>query len=188
MLTLQEHFFECASCEAELNSLRQLKRLLRSLHPPQTRRDFPEAIAAQLTQAESPFAFWKSLLPLPHPPQRGRRLVTALALSGLTIFAVAAPFAPATQNQDFSSWTSLHQVEVPPTQSGDMLLSVMPPADVRLANFLTLPDTDEARRERTFAGQYAQPAQPDSVAAPLTDDAVRGYVQGDIAFAGYRTR
>ena len=187
MLALQQHFAECAPCEAELRSLRELKRLLRALHQPQPRRNFPEAMTTRLAEADSPFYLWKTLFLLPARPQRGRRLATALALFCLTIFAVAAPFAPPSQDEASASWTFLRPAAAP-AQTGDVLPTAMPDADVRPASFLTLTDTEEAQRERAFAGQYAQSAQPDPMAAPLADDAVRGYVQGDIAFAGYRTR
>lgn len=206
MLALQQHFSVCPSCEAEMRSIRHLKRLLRSLHEPRLQTGLPDAIHARLAQADAPVAFWTVLFPLAAStesadrPQRGRRLVNALALSCLAVLTLSAPFAPASQDGVLTaSMLGLPRaLPVPasaanlPAQPGPLLLTAMLPADVRPSEFFILTDTDNARRERAFAGQYAQPFSLDILAAPLnsgsSDDAVRGYVQGDVAFAGYRTR
>ncbi len=188
MLALQQHCAACASCEAEMRSLRQLKSLLRGLHEPRSRADLPEAIANRLTEADAPLSLGMVFLPttsLLTRPQRGRRLVTAMALSCLAVLAVAAPFAP---DGAIASAMLFRPHADLPAQPAMLQLTAMPAADVRPSELLILTDTDESRRERMFAAPYAQPPQLDSMAAPLADEAVPAYVQGDVAFAGYRTR
>ena len=193
MLDMQNHFSQCASCEAEAQSLSQLKSLLRGLHSQQPARGFPEAILARASEAQtSTFPWQEALLPLSRP-QRGRRLTTALAFSCLTVFAIAAPFAPAARNASESAGM-LGAAHFP---TGFSLLSSSPvftlppeadlrPADLRPAGYQSLTESDEVRREKVFAARYLPSS--DSGATPLADDAVRGYVQGDAAFAGYRVR
>ena len=96
MLALQEHFSVCDSCEAELRSIRQVKLLLRSLHQPRPHTDLTGQISVRLTQAEQPL--WRVLVLTAPRPQRGRRLVTALALSCLTVLSFAASLAPASRD------------------------------------------------------------------------------------------
>ena len=188
MLDLQSHFSECASCEAEVRSLSQLKSLLRGLHSQQPARGFPETILARATAAEvSVFPWQEALLPLSRP-QRGRRLTTALAFSCLTVFAIAAPFAPAARNASESA--GMLEAAHFPTNfsllSSAALLTLSPGADLRPAGYQSLTESDEVRSEKVYAARYLPPADP--AATPLADDAVRGYVQGDAAFAGYRVR
>lgn len=195
MLALQRHFSECASCEAERQSIQQVKRLLRCLHQPQPRADFPQAVAAHARQNGTWQTLWADLcrewFPLPARPQRGRRLATSLALSCLTVLTAAAPFAPASQDRALSASGFLLPGALrgggadAPAQPGLTAFTALPPADVRPDGLLVLTDSDEARRERVFAAQYAQPALS---AAPGGDDAVPSYVQGDVALADYRTR
>ena len=105
MLALQDHFGGCASCEREMQSIRQVKALLRGLREPGPPRGFSSAVASRLEQAEAPP--WKALcLPLLILPsftlpsftlpklQRGRRLAGALVLSCITVVSFALPFAP----------------------------------------------------------------------------------------------
>ena len=198
MLSLRQHFSECPSCEAEHRSISQVKRLLRSLHQPQPPAQFPQAIAVQVEHRGSLIAHWiefgadvcRHWLLSPTRPQRGRRLATSLALSCLTVLAVAAPFAPASKEQTLNAsglFLPVGMTAEAPAQPGMLALTAVFP-DARLAETMTLADTDEARRERLFAAQYAQPAPPALAAAPGGDDAVNSYVQGDVALAGYRTR
>jgi len=102
MLALQDHFRGCVSCEREMQSIRQVKALLRGLREPGPPRDFSHVVALRLEQAET--QSWRVLrrpgldLPKPHltvpRPQRGRRLAGALVLSCFTVVSFALPFAP----------------------------------------------------------------------------------------------
>ena len=102
MLALQDHFRGCGSCEREMQSIRQVKTLLRGLREPGPPRDFPHAVALRLKQTEA--QNWRLLslpgldLPKTHfaapRPQRGRRLAGALVLSCFTVVSFALPFAP----------------------------------------------------------------------------------------------
>jgi anti-sigma factor RsiW len=102
MLALQDHFAFCVSCEREMQSIRQVKALLRGLREPRAPRDLSAAITLRLEQAETGTQGWHLLslpaLPLPSlqvpKPHRGRRLASALALSCLTVVSFALPFAP----------------------------------------------------------------------------------------------
>ena len=188
MLDLQTHFSACASCEAEARSLRHLKSLLRGLHSQQPVRSLPDAILARASAVEAnTFPWSEALLPLSRP-QRGRRLTTALAFSCLTVFAIAAPFAPAARDVTASAGMlgSGHFPTGFSLFSSSPTLSLTPEADLRPAGYQSLTESDEARREKVFAARYLPPSDP--AATPLADDAVRGYVQGDAAFAGYRVR
>lgn len=186
MLALQQHFSVCASCDTEMHSLREVKRLLRALHETRPRTDMSDAIARRLADAEAPTALWPILFPEAPRPQRGRRLLTSLALSCFTVLVFAGPFAPASQNEALSSASFVvpqrYALRTPLSIEGGMLTG-MPGANMRPSEFLTLTDTEEPRRERLFVAQQA-----DLAGAPLGDEAVRGYVQGDVALAGYRTR
>jgi hypothetical protein len=188
MLDLQSHFSECVSCEAEARSLRQLKSLLRGLHSQQPARNLPETIIARASAAETNTLLWsEALLPLSRP-QRGRRLTTALAFSCLTVFAFAAPFAPAARDVTVTAGIlgSGHFPTGFSLFSSSAVLNLPPEADLRPASYQSLTESDEARSEKVFAARYLPTADP--AAASLADDAVRGYVQGDAAFAGYRVR
>lgn len=102
MLALQDHFGGCASCEREMQSIRQVKALLRGLRGPGPPRDFSHAVALRLKQTEAQNRRLLCLpsLDLPRPrltvprPQRGRRLAGALVLSCFTVVSFALPFAP----------------------------------------------------------------------------------------------
>ena len=103
MLVLQDHFGGCASCEREMQSIRQVKALLRGLREPGPPRDFSHAVALRLAQAD---ARTRRVLYLPSLtlPQRGRRLAGALVLSCFSVVSFALPFAPeARQAARFSS-------------------------------------------------------------------------------------
>ena len=95
MLALQDHFAGCVSCEREMQSVRQVKALLRGLRESRPPQDFSLAVARRLEQADAPK--WRLLCLPPSSlvrPQRGRRLASALFLSCLTVVSFALPFAP----------------------------------------------------------------------------------------------
>ncbi len=111
MLTLQDHFRICTSCEREMQSIRQVKALLRGLREPGPPQGFSNSVARRLKQTETqPWHFLcrasldrqKTPLRLPRP-QRGRRLASALVLSCVSLVSFALPFAPEAQNAARSS-------------------------------------------------------------------------------------
>jgi anti-sigma factor RsiW len=111
MLALQDHFAFCTSCEREMQSIRQVKALLRGLREPRAPRDLSAAITLRLEQSEAGAQSWHLLrlsalgvppLSLPNP-HRGRRLASALALSCLTVVSFALPFAPEARDAARSS-------------------------------------------------------------------------------------
>lgn len=182
MLALQQHFSECASCEAERHSIRQVKMLLRGLHPARPRPDLTGMIAVRLSDAEQ--ARWR-VVSLPAPrPQRARRLAAALALSCLTVLSFAAAcFAPASHDGALTaSGFLLPSGPAPMTETGLAPLAVSRP------DFLLLTDADALRRERFPLGQYEAPAQAELRLSPLSYEAAPIYTQGQATFADYRTR
>ncbi len=100
MLALQDHFAGCASCEREMQSICQVKALLRGLREPRPPRNFPAVVTQRLEQTDA--HRWRALClpsgarsPWAAPkPQRGRRLAGALVLSCVTVVSFALPFAP----------------------------------------------------------------------------------------------
>lgn len=193
MLSLQEHFSVCKSCEAERRSIHQVKMLLRALHDPRPRPDFSGAISMRLAEAEQPL--WRILSlnaasSWPPPPQRGRRLVTALALSCLTVLSFAATcFAPASRNGALTSSgfllsTGLTSAQpIPANETNSELLTAVPRND-----FLGLSETDTLRRERLFIGQDETPAQTELKFSNLPYETSPGYAQGETMFVAYHTR
>ena len=133
------------------------------------------------------FPWQEALLPLTRP-QRGRRLATALTFSCLAVFVIAAPFAPASRDVTASAglFRAAHFSSGLAFFPGTAILTAPAEADLRPAGYQSLTESDEARREQVFAARYLPPSDP--TPAPLADDAVRGYAQGDAAFAGYRIR
>ncbi len=195
MLALQQHFDECATCECERHSIRQVKMLLRALHEPRPRADLPGALSARLSAPEQPLWRAVSLTALPAwgaRPQRGRRLATAMALSCVTVFSFAAAcFAPAPSSGALSSSAFL-PLEGPPAERPMSVseASLVPLSDVPRPEFLSLTGAD-TRHGRAFTAQYE--AQPDLRLSPLLEaggavpDYMRDYSPGQVTFAGYQT-
>jgi len=169
MLALQDHFRGCASCDSERQSLRQLKSLLRGLHEPRLRRDFPQRIALRLEESQGSTGGWHVLcLPAPRP-QRGRRLVTALALSCLTVLSFVTSFAPDGRPGVYSTSSLISPLTSPspaltsPVGSGTTFASdfssLTPAVNAPRPDYLILTDFSDARRDRFFAlTDTAQPA------------------------------
>ena len=111
MLDLGDHLAGCESCRDEMHSLRQIKTLLRGLHRPSPRLEFSRQLSSQEILSGS--ASWQPVL----LPQRGRRLVAALALSCVTLLL----FAPASrESQNAASYAPTSGF---PTPSGLTLAS-----------------------------------------------------------------
>ena len=192
MLSLQHHFSECSSCEAERRSIRQVKMLLRALHEPRPRPDLPGAISVRLAEAEQPWHLSSlAIAPAwPPRPQRGRRLATALALSCLTVLSFAATcFAPAAHNATLASSGFFFPTGLTPARpmlTGEA--SLAPLADVSRSDFLGQSGAGGVRRERLFDGHYEAPPQPELRLSPLLNGVAPDYMQGRASFADYRPR
>ncbi len=184
MLALQEHFSQCASCEAERHSIRQVKMLLRALHEPRPRTDLPEAIALRLSEAEQPL--WHLISLSAARPQRGRRLVTALALSCLTVLSFAASvLAPPSREGTFTSSGFL-------LPTGLTSLRPLPASDPGLPSFAAAPQTDililtenGTHSQRLFNGPY-NAVQPDLRLSLIPYETSSGSFQGAATFTGCR--
>lgn len=188
MLALHQHFSECATCEAERRSISQVKTLLRALHGPRPRTDLPRAISVRLAERDQPWRLTLLTMAPAWRPQRGRRLVTALALSCLTVLSFAAAcFAPAAHTGALASSGFFLPLGLPPTRTMPTDEAMSPLADVSRPDFLNQTGTDEVRRERLFIGQGEAPP-PDLRLSPLPSGSVPDYMQGQASFADYRTR
>ena len=192
MLALHQHFSECASCEAERRSIRQVKALLRALHEPRPRTDLPGVISVRLSEAEQPWHLSSLAVTTAWPPrpQRGRRLATALALSCLTVLSFAATcFAPAAHNGALASSGFLFPTGLTPAQPALMdEASLAPLTEVSRPDFLGQSGAEGLRREHLFTGQYEAPPQPELRLSPLPSGGVPDFVRGQASFADYRTR
>lgn len=185
MLALQEHFAQCASCETEQRSIRQVKTLLRALHEPRPRTDLSEAIALRLSEAEQPL--WRFVSLSAARPPRGRRLATALALSCLTVLSFAASvLAPTSQEGTFTSSGFL-------LPTGLTSLKPLPTTDPSLPSFVAAPQTDililtedGTHRQRLFNGPY-NAVQPDLRLSLIPYETSSGAFQGAATFTGYRS-
>jgi anti-sigma factor RsiW len=212
MLAVQQHLGECRSCADEYRSARELKQLLGSLRLSRPEASLETRILSRLEQEERRSemllpalypraglpAIWLSApalnIPLP-PPSRGRRLGAALALSCLAIFTVAAPFSPSTpeliNGTDKAElgqavvYVSIPSAGLRPASavgglwSREAVLSTtgLPP-DAAPSNGMAM----------TSVGQNVPPPLADAGMEPLGDEAVSGYVSGDVALAGYHKR
>ena len=133
MRALQDHLAVCLSCDRERQSLRQVKLLLRGLAEPRLPHDFSQHfshnVALRLEQPSSGLPGWHVIHLSPPRPQRGRRLVTALALSCLTVVSFALPFAPEARHSARSAAAFGEPIFPVPT-TADALLSGQPPERV----------------------------------------------------------
>ncbi len=199
MLALQDHFAGCLSCEREMQSIRQVKALLRGLREPRTPRDFSSAIALRLTQSEAGAHGWRVLslpvpLGLPTPislakPQRGRRLASALAISCLTVLSFALPFGPEARDAARSSLFG--------SGSGSAAFAVPAPTDVllsgRVPERITLMPAGDISRFSPAEAAAPQPAGPlmltgmDTPPAPSLETTRDAPFDG-IQFAVFRPR
>lgn len=97
MLQIQHHLDGCRSCTEEYLMISEAKALLRSLpiYSPSTVSERALKLRVEYSQMQVP-----GMLPMSawSPPPRGRRLVTALAMSCLGSLVVAAPFGSGTFN------------------------------------------------------------------------------------------
>ena len=187
MLALQEHFSVCDSCEAERHSIRQVKLLLRSLHSPHPQADLHGRISVRLTEAEQPL--WRVLVLTTPRPQRGRRLVTALAISCLTVLSFAASLAPASRDGAL-------------TTSGFLLPMGFLPAhspltnNANLVSWTTAPQNDllivtndeMPHQARFYSGQYLSLPSSDLRLSAMPDTAEPRYLSTSTDFASYRSR
>lgn len=131
MLEVQGHIENCRTCRNEFMIAREAKLLLRSLphRSPHVSLERCIQISVSFDQTRSAgFAYSHSYS---NAPPRGRRLATALAMSCLTIFVVAAPFGSGTVNLmaagrlGLSNWPRLeHKKDL--LDPGTVLASIQP--------------------------------------------------------------
>ncbi len=85
MLALGDHLADCEACGREMQSLKQVKSLLRGLAEPRPPLELSRRLSSQEIYTQN--LSWR-VVSLPPRPQRGRRLTVALALSCLTLFVL----------------------------------------------------------------------------------------------------
>ena len=95
MLLIQRHLDGCRACTEEYIMISEAKDLLRSLPIYSPTSASERALKQRLAYSQVPGMIPQSMS---YPPPRGRRLVTALAMSCLGSLVVAAPFGSGTLN------------------------------------------------------------------------------------------
>jgi len=208
MLALQDHFTGCASCEREMQSIRQVKALLRGLREPRPPRNFSNVVALRLEQTEA--QRWRVLclseleLPKPHfglpKPQRGRRLAGALVLSCFTVVSFALPFAPearqAAQSSSalFGSSLGTGSSAFAPSSASDALLSGRVPERITLMPVNDLAHLSPAEASLpsggalTLTGMDTLPLGPSMEMTPRIEMTPREAPFGSVQFAEYKPR
>ncbi len=199
MLAMQQHLKKCPACAEEYQQVREVRRLLRSLSPIAPDRPLETQITQRLVAGAG--AGWgfgagtRALSGLPEAlsrPQRGQRLVEALALSCLALLMLAAPFAPATSDAARAGGAVPPGVMEADLAQGGVLPP--PPAFVRLGGITgaghsllgAMGETPSAwntpqRPGRAFSQGNASVTLSGWSAEPLGDEAVGGYAAGDTA-------
>lgn len=192
MLAMQEHLHRCQPCTQEYCQVREVRILLRSLSSVDPAKPVETQIAYRVAQAERERAsvLWPSCWPhnyafameAPLPPQRGRRLAGALALSCIGLLALAVPFAPSTGD---AATVPVGANMIAP-QGTDAMVSAfraMPPRNsVSLQAFAPAPlvppqNTFPSHSLSTRTG--ASLTMSSWSAEPLGDEAVIGYAAGE---------
>lgn len=201
MLEIRAHLSVCDACAAEWRATRDVRRLLRSLAQPTPDTAAQRQLVARLdreARLETGPSLWAAALRLWLPakrvahsapaaprsfffPQpRGRRLASALALSSVTVLAVANALAPpigdaarqgAMPTASQAAPVSASLVTLPVTWNG---------APLSLLHFLSVPAAPSAARPLPppLTSEYTQSAVQAMNTEPFPDEAVSGYVQG----------
>ncbi len=204
MLEMQRHLAGCRRCAREYQEARQTKLLLRSLSLSQPPRALDMRILSRIAQeGRGPLPAqmvpnWS--LPGVGPAPRGRRFATALGLSCLVVFSVAAPFAPSSadiavqgraasaslgQNLAWGQFPSAATLPAPAAMNAS-LLRIAPMASDSAAVTLTTSDPSQSRQDESLARQYVQTPLSEPGAEPFGEDAVSGYVSGGVVLAGFQ--
>ena len=196
MLEMHTHLGVCADCARECREMRDVRRLLRAaapFHPPAAARerlvaqlDREAAPAMSLAALTAPLLHWWTMLDEDQPAvgvrPRGRRLVSALALSSVAILAVAAPFAPSTGDAVGRGFSSVV------TQAGLGTTPWLPPsAGEGFFSSLRLAGAPAAQPPPALSQTYAQTAAQSMDAEPLRDEAVSDYAQGSVTLVDFQS-
>jgi anti-sigma factor RsiW len=208
MLEMQRHLAGCRRCTQEYQEARQTKILLRSLQSSHPTGALEARIYTRIAQENRGFylampAFTGHLPPLlpgVGTPPRGRRLATALALSCLTILAIAAPFAPPSADiagrdreasgslsQNFGWGLSRGPALTSPSVNNPFLHAALADNDAASAAavILTVSEPSPVRQNLTQVRRYVQQPLTEPSAEPLGDEAVSGYVSGDVVMTDF---
>jgi len=213
MLEMQQHLAGCRRCTQEYQEARQTKILLRSLqssHPTGTleARIFTQIAQVdrglQIVWAAPAFAgILPTMMQMPGvgPAPRGRRLATALALSCLTILTIAAPFAPSSADiagrdlaasagwgQSFAWGLAPGPALAAPSLSAPFMHTALADSDEASAAAVILTESapSPSRQDVNLVRRYVQPPLTEPSAEPLGDEAVSGYVSGDVVLTDFQ--
>ncbi len=179
MLALGDHLENCESCQQEIESLRQVKALLRGLAVPRPPLEFSRQLTSQEIYAQN--LSWR-VISLPPRPQRGRRLMAALALSCLTLFVLV----PASRDgQVVSSSAPLSAFPEPAGRGAAGMLGTFTPPDAQIGppayaltgtpsqNYITFAGTFD--RSFSYPPSYEPPAAPFSASHSSDQTILTGY-------------
>ncbi|MCW3059734.1 MAG: hypothetical protein JWQ02_1555 [Capsulimonas sp.] len=122
MLEVAQHMDRCAGCRDEYRVIQEVKALLRAVSRPQPAGALEYEIRKRIATEEA-ISQINLCLSFSVRPQRAKRIATAMALSCISVLAVAAPFGAGTlaltysnqaeKNSGFNVARSRHQ-ELPP--------------------------------------------------------------------------
>lgn len=166
MLALGEHLESCESCQQEMNSLRQVKTLLRGLGAPRPPLEFSRQLTSQEIYSQN--LSWYTVSAVPRP-QRGRRLMAALALSCLTLFALV----PASRDgQVASSPAPLSAFPGPAGRGGAGMPGMLLPPNTQIGSSAYALTSAPSQNYVTFAGtldrSLSYPPSYEPSAAPFS--------------------
>lgn len=189
MLALGDHLAGCESCGSEMHSLRQIKALLRGMHAPRPRTEFSRRLSSQeiLSQTAAPPVLTWRFAAAPPRPQRGRRLLAALALSCLTVSSLTTlAFAPASRGgraapaavQASAFWSAPGLTPDDLAQPAAAFDPLFSPAAAPRRGFPALSGADDGGR--VF---YAQ-----SYGVPAYGQAPAPFQAGTVSLSAYRPR
>lgn len=199
MLAMQQHLTKCTACAEECRQVREVRRLLRSLSTVTPGLPLETRITQRLGASSG--AGWgfgtgaRTLWNVPEAlsrPQRGQRLVGALALSCLALLMLAAPFAPSTGDAARAGGSVQAGVMEADLAQGTVLAA--PPAFSRIGGMAgaehsllgAMGDTPPAWSTPQGPGKALSQGGASVTlsgwsAEPLGDEAVGGYAAGDAA-------
>lgn len=182
MLALGDHLENCESCRQEMESFRQVKALLRGLAAPRPPVTFSRQLTSQEIYAQS--LSWHTTR-VPPRPQRGRRLMSALALSCLTLFVLV----PASRDgQMVPSSVPLSTFPGPAGRGGSGMPGTLAPPDTQIGPSAYALTGTPSQSYITFAGtldrSFSYPPPYGPPAAPFS--ATHSYDQ--TILTGYRRR
>lgn len=107
MLEVAQHMERCSACREEYHVIQEVKVLLRAVSRPQPTSALEYEIRKRIATEEA-ISQINLCLSFSVRPQRAKRLATAMALSCISVLAVAAPFGAGTLALTYSRQPDKH--------------------------------------------------------------------------------